>query len=611
MKFLAKPTPHKEAVDMLRALPVVDRQTFDAMLPEFQHGAFLVTGINAHDALQDLRDLLETTQAGEDFEKVRQRVELAMEPFLGSKSRRRSLMLVRAWAFRASTVGVVRQLDNHRAVFPFRKRLSAGDGRVRDSHRAMHGMVLPADSPFWSRHTPPDAHNCRCYVTGVTRSQATRLAAQEESDVRAGTMLPEERRLATGAVAAQQEAGIINRGPALQWNLNKEAGRVQWDPRSLLMPLAQIEQRYTPDVWDAFKQWAQSVKPDGKVTLWEKLEAQRAGLPPVSTRAIQQALPLPGALPPPRTRDQVKAAIKALDIPSTTTPPVKPPRAPRIVPPVPAAPAPKPPAAPVKVTVSTPRPPRAPQPAPAKPAKASPVEQMRERIRTAAYKAQNKLGQQGINGSYLLTNGVKVVFKPLQDENPKTYRIGIPSGTQYRREVAASLVAEALQVDLVPPVAMLDYAGQTGSAMLYADGFRTAGDIIRRGVPGGLLSKIRRRDLEAWQLFDDIVNHWDRHPGNWMVKPRQDGSYEVALIDNGLSNCEFNANNGWGLGKRFAVGLEGRPLSTASQAGLTRFLAAEATLRTQLAGLLEPSAIDLLFQRARNVLQRGTYGDAV
>ncbi len=331
MKFLAKPTPHKDAVKFLRAAPAVDRQTFNEMLPEFQHGAFLITGIHAHDALQDIRDIVEETQNGGDFEEIRKRIEKAMEPHLGTQARRRSLMVVRAWAFRASSAGIVRQLDNHGAAFPFRKRLSAGDGRVRDSHRAMHGMVLPADSPFWDAHTPPDAHNCRCTVVGITRAQAGRLAAQEAADVAAGTMLPEERRLPDAAIQKQQGGGIINRGMAQQFNLNKEPGSVDWSPRSLLMPVAQIKERYTPDVFARFEAWAKMVKPDGKVTLWDRLNAQRDGLPRNEPAAIQPALPLPGTLPKARTREEVRKALKLPDI--KVTPPPPPPVIKKITPP--------------------------------------------------------------------------------------------------------------------------------------------------------------------------------------------------------------------------------------------------------------------------------------
>ncbi len=620
MKFIFadKPKPREEARDFIRAMPAVDRATFDEMLPEFQHGAFLITGIAAHDVLQDVQDIVARTQEGGDFEKIRKQVEAAIEPHLGGQAKRRSLIIVRSAAFRASNAGVTRQLDNHRAAFPFRKRLSSGDGRVRASHNAMHGMTLPADSPFWDSHTPPDAHNCRCSVVGVTRAQAARLHAQEEADVEAGTMLPEERRLASGAVLKQIEGGIINRGLNEQYNLNREPGTVDWSPRSMLMPMARIKERYTPDVWALFKAWAQGVKPDGKQTLWDALKAQRQGNSSPRAQAIQPDLPLPAKLPPARTREQVREALK-----------LRAPAAPEPAKPAPGPAAKAPPAAPGPVVraravlpslPSLPGMPKAarPQPAPAVPPVpvpppaaapgSAPAKGSREALAAAKYVSKDTINA-GINGSYLLRNGEKVVFKPADEEYGHSIRKGVPPKTQFKREMAASLVADALGINLVPPVALITHEGQTGSAMLFKSGFTTAA-----GHPGGAAaakSKIRRADLEAWQLFDDLTNHLDRHQGNWMVKPREDGSMEVALIDNGLSIPAEYAKYPWGKGKRVAVGLEGRPLSAASKASLKQFLAGESALRASLAELLEPEALDKLIDRARLLASRGTYGNAV
>jgi hypothetical protein len=64
---------------------------------------------------------------------------------------------------------------------------------------------------------------------------------------------------------------------------------------------------------------------------------------------------------------------------------------------------------------------------------------------------------------------------------------------------------------------MITHDAKEGSATLYRSGAVTAFEALMKDP--GLMKKIRRPDLEAWQLFDDIVNHQDRHGKNWMANP--------------------------------------------------------------------------------------------
>jgi SPP1 gp7 family putative phage head morphogenesis protein len=44
---------------------------------------------------------------------------------------------------------------------------TVGDDRVRDEHRAIDGVTLPKDSPFWDENYPPNGWGCRCDVVEV------------------------------------------------------------------------------------------------------------------------------------------------------------------------------------------------------------------------------------------------------------------------------------------------------------------------------------------------------------------------------------------------------------------------------------------------------------
>lgn len=49
-------------------------------------------------------------------------------------------------------------------IFPYWEYKTVGDGKVRDEHAALDGLILPANDPRWSRIMPPNGWNCRCYI---------------------------------------------------------------------------------------------------------------------------------------------------------------------------------------------------------------------------------------------------------------------------------------------------------------------------------------------------------------------------------------------------------------------------------------------------------------
>ncbi|MBV6442742.1 MAG: hypothetical protein EPGJADBJ_04466 [Saprospiraceae bacterium] len=54
--------------------------------------------------------------------------------------------------------------ERRKYLYPNLKYETAGDERVRQSHRSLDGTVRPVDDPFWDIYYPPNGWNCRCKV---------------------------------------------------------------------------------------------------------------------------------------------------------------------------------------------------------------------------------------------------------------------------------------------------------------------------------------------------------------------------------------------------------------------------------------------------------------
>jgi uncharacterized protein with gpF-like domain len=70
-----------------------------------------------------------------------------------------------------------------REAFPMWQYMAIQDDRTRPEHAALHGLVLPADDPFWYNHTPPWDHQCRCDVVPVSRREIEEQGIVATGDV--------------------------------------------------------------------------------------------------------------------------------------------------------------------------------------------------------------------------------------------------------------------------------------------------------------------------------------------------------------------------------------------------------------------------------------------
>lgn len=56
-------------------------------------------------------------------------------------------------------------------IFPYWKYTALMDGRTRESHANIHGVILPANDERWSKIMPPNGWNCRCRIKALMKNE--------------------------------------------------------------------------------------------------------------------------------------------------------------------------------------------------------------------------------------------------------------------------------------------------------------------------------------------------------------------------------------------------------------------------------------------------------
>jgi SPP1 gp7 family putative phage head morphogenesis protein len=316
MDFLFEPAPHEHALAFIKAKAPLRKDQFEKLLPELQALAFTVSGINAADALQDLRDTVATVPAGALVKDVRKQVAQKLAHYLDSEDlqgelipetaeeadkrkhqlQTRANMLIRHHGNQAYATTVYQDLQENGDIFPFWKYLTVGDEHVRDSHRALDGVILPQDHEFWKTHYPPWEFGCRCQVVPVTRAE---YESHQRSD--AGRE-PHERDTLTEAQLEQltNERTMLRKigGEPVKIDLRAPREKIGMDHPYVFDPsigfqpdLPSLRARYDDETWGAFEKFAKATHVpalDNK-SVWMWLMRGRKG----KAAALAMTLPAP------------------------------------------------------------------------------------------------------------------------------------------------------------------------------------------------------------------------------------------------------------------------------------------------------------------------------
>lgn len=286
LNFLTDPVPHAEAARRISDKPAVARDVFDQLPEEMKARAFTITGIEDFDVLQAVRDEIATLPAGADWDKVKKEVMAKISPWFtadGAAARAETIMSHHAFAAYSATQA--RIMDRMIDVFPFRQYLSTKDGKVRASHAALDGIILPANHPFWTYHTPPWEWNCRCQAVELTEED------RDEELAKDGKRAPENRLVLQGTALKQLDQGSLNRGLSTNVDVRtpkERGGNYQWSARDASLPYADIAKRWDAKTATDFEAWASGVDLDGGGNLFAYLSGN-----PVTPGPRLPALPRP------------------------------------------------------------------------------------------------------------------------------------------------------------------------------------------------------------------------------------------------------------------------------------------------------------------------------
>ena len=139
----------------------------DLMRQRLQRSNYIFSGMKAfHELNEAFPSLLDENGNRKSFEQFLSDVR-AIDKTYNSNYLRAEYNFVQASAEMADKWESFMQ-DGDRYYLQYR---TAGDGRVRPEHAALHGVTLPITDTFWEEFYPPNGWNCRCTVVQVRKSR--------------------------------------------------------------------------------------------------------------------------------------------------------------------------------------------------------------------------------------------------------------------------------------------------------------------------------------------------------------------------------------------------------------------------------------------------------
>ena len=268
--FAFQPSPHEEAAALIAGKPPLAKRVFMELLPELRARAFTVAGIENANILQQIRDEVEALPRGQTWAVSKKNIADLLTPSLGEDGAdRRADLVLRTNSFQAFSAA------SHRGAME-----DAGTTHLQylhgnckvptPSHLALNGLILPKDNPFWLTHTGPWGHlGCVCYTRSMSPEQ---VSDEQDADAKRN---PEDKLVLTGpAVTKLNEGTLVRNGRAYDVAPPTGPDAFTWHPNDLQIPLDKLKDRYDPEVWNAFEQFAKATEVTAGQSVWDWLNRE-------------------------------------------------------------------------------------------------------------------------------------------------------------------------------------------------------------------------------------------------------------------------------------------------------------------------------------------------
>lgn len=177
---MLKPLPMQEALDYWDSKVQLSPKQFYALADQYKVRAFTVSKLARADMMdeifQSIRKVIENGTSFDAWKKAYQ--PLWEENGWTGKSAWRVDNIFRTNVQTAYNVGRYKQMMDVADARPYWQYSAVNDSRTRPTHRALHGRVYRADSPFWDTFYPPNGFRCRCKVTTLSARQVEKLGLE-------------------------------------------------------------------------------------------------------------------------------------------------------------------------------------------------------------------------------------------------------------------------------------------------------------------------------------------------------------------------------------------------------------------------------------------------
>lgn len=149
--------------------------------------AFYVTGLAEMDMVNLVHGgIVEALENGETLADFKKRIVGAIERE-GWRGHRVETIF-RTNMQTAYSAGRYAKQQATKELLPYWRYFTVGDFRVRPAHAVLHGMVFPADHPFWDENYTPNGQKCRCGVQALSKGQVKRLGLNVETEMPGDSM---------------------------------------------------------------------------------------------------------------------------------------------------------------------------------------------------------------------------------------------------------------------------------------------------------------------------------------------------------------------------------------------------------------------------------------